>query len=262
MKRYVRIYIQLLRLNLANLLTYRVNFVNHVIASIGWGAMSLYTVILLTARVTDAYGWRREELLLFNGVYGIVIGFFHMFISINMNRLSRVIHMGELDGILAKPIDSQFAVSLWWVNFSTVIRILMATAYTIWIIHNLHIAPTVSQLLLFAIFAVMALILLYSLWFLILTNLMWYSNMTNLVLFMYSFESVARFPKEMLAQLASYLFTIVLPLALVINTPTRALLARFFLTDAMLLLVLSLGFWIAARTYWRFALRHYTSASS
>lgn len=262
MKRYLRIYRQLLKLNLASLLTYRVNFVNNVIASIGWGAMSLFTVILLTSRVRDAYGWNRGELLLLNGMYGVIVGIFHMFLSINMGRMSRVIHMGELDGILIKPIDSQFAISLWWVNFSTVFRILMALGYTIWIIQSMHMVITFTSVLLSLGVAFVSLVLLYSLWFLILTNLMWFTNMSNLVLFMYSFESMARFPKEMLMQLVSFIFYAMLPLALVINTPARLLMQKATFEDLGILCVLSLLLWIAARKYWLFALRHYTSASS
>lgn len=262
MKRYLRIYRQLLRLNLASLLTYRVNFVNNVIASIGWGAMSLFTVILLTSRISDAYGWKREELLLLNGIYGVIVGIFHMFLSINMGRMSRVIHMGELDGILIKPIDSQFAISLWWVNFSTVFRILMALGYTIWITQSMHIAITSVSVLLSLGVAFISLILLYSLWFLILTNLVWFTNMSNLVLFMYSFESMARFPKEMLMQLVSFIFYAMLPLALVINTPARILMQKATYTDTGILCLFSLLLWVAARKYWLFALRHYTSASS
>lgn len=262
MKRYLRIYRQLLRLNLASLLTYRVNFVNNVIASIGWGAMSLFTVILLTSRISDAYGWKREELLLLNGIYGVIVGIFHMFLSINMGRMSRVIHMGELDGILIKPIDSQFAISLWWVNFSTVFRILMALGYTIWITQSMHIAITSVSVLLSLGVAFISLILLYSLWFLILTNLVWFTNMSNLVLFMYSFESMARFPKEMLMQLVSFIFYAMLPLALVINTPARILMQKATVWDTGILCLFSLLLWVAARKYWLFALRHYTSASS
>lgn len=262
MKRYIRIYRQLLKLNLASLLTYRVNFVNNIIASIGWGAMSLFTVILLTSRISDAYGWKREELLLLNGIYGVIVGIFHMFLSINMGRMSRVIHMGELDGILIKPIDSQFAISLWWVNFSTVFRILMALGYTIWITQSMHIAITSASVLLSLCVAFLSLVLLYSLWFLILTNLMWFTNMSNLVLFMYSFESMARFPKEMLMQLVSFIFYAMLPLALVINTPARILMQKATYTDVGILCVFSLLLWVAARKYWLFALRHYTSASS
>lgn len=262
MKRYLGIYAQLLRLNLASLLTYRVNFINNVIASVGWGAMSLYTVIILTARITDAYGWKREELLLLNGVYGIIVGVFHMFLSINMGRMSRIIHMGELDGILIKPIDSQFAISLWQVNFSTVFRILMAAGYTVWIIRSMQLPVHFASVLLVCALAVVSLLLLYSVWFLLLTNLMWFTNMSNLVIFLYSFESMARFPKEMLTQLSSILFYAVFPVAIVINTPARALLNRVAWTDVAMLVVIAAGLWIAARKYWLFALRHYTSASS
>lgn len=262
MRRYIGIYMQLLRLNLAVLLTYRVNFINNMIASIGWGAMSLYTVIVLTTHVTKAYGWTRQELLLLNGIYGVIVGVFHMFLSINMGRMSRVIHMGDLDSILIKPIDSQFAISLWQVNFSSVFRILMALGYTIWVIHSMPVTVTVFSILSVVGLAVISIMLLYSLWFLILTNLIWFTNMSNLVSFMYSFESMARFPKEMLTQLASLLFFVVFPLTLVINTPARALLYKATPTDVMVLAGLSLFLWVAARKYWLFALRHYTSASS
>lgn len=261
MKRYLAIYRQLLRLNLQALFVYRINFINNIVASIGWGAMSLYTVILLTARVTEAYGWTHAELLLFNGVYGIVIGIFHMFISVNMGRLSRIIHMGELDGILLKPIDSQFAVSLWWVNFTTIVRILMALGFTVWVIASLHMTVTAFQVGLFVLFAASAIILLYAIWFLVLTNLMWFTDLSNLVLFMYSFESMARFPKEMLLQLGSFLFLTVLPIALVINTPARALLGKISMWDSIIVLMLSALLFLASRRYWKFALRSYTSAS-
>ena len=251
-----------MKLNLATLFTYRVNLVNNILASIGWGAMSLLSVIILTSRITSAYGWSREELLLFNGIYGMIVGVFHMFISVNMGRLSRVIHMGELDGILTKPIDSQFAVSLWQINFATVFRILMATTFTVWVIRSLHIVVSPLAFITFFLSSIASILLLYSLWFIILTNLIWYTNLSNLVLFMYSFESMARFPKEMLAQLSGFIFAVVFPLSLVINTPARILIGKMNIGDSLMLLMLSGGFWVISRMYWKFALRHYTSASS
>lgn len=224
--------------------------------------MSLYTIIMLTARITNAYGWSREELLLFNGMYGIIIGIFHMFFSINMGRFSRIIHLGELDTILIKPIDSQFAVSLWLVNFSAVFRIIIAAAYTFWLMGTMHLQISTMQVIAVIILTVASLNLLYSLWFFILTNTIWYTNLSNLVMFMYSFESMARFPKEMLSQLVSFVFIFVLPIALLINVPTRALVGKLNVTDMGILLGLSMLFALGSRAYWKFALRFYTSASS
>lgn len=251
-----------MRLNLAALMAYRTNFINSVLASIGWGLFSLYSVIILTTRITSAYGWTREELLLFNGLYGVIIGAFHMFISVNMGRFSRIIHFGDLDGILTKPIDSQFSVSLWLVDFTMILRILIAAGYSVWILTILGIALSFSQIVMAVVFALSAWVVLYSLWFLVLTNIIWHTNLSNLVRLLYVFESMGRFPKEMSKQLTGFLFLVVLPITLVINTPTRVLLNKVVVSDVVLLLVFTLVFGSAARIYWLYALRHYSSASS
>lgn len=247
---------------MATLLAYRTNFINSVMASVAWGIFSLYSMVILTTRITSAYGWSREELLLFNGIYGIIMGFFHMFLSINMGRFSRVIHFGDLDLILAKPLDSQFAVSLWLVDYTMILRVLMGIGFTLWVMSLLSLALTLPHVLFFLVFAVCAWVLLYSLWFLVLTNIIWFTNLSNLVRLMYSFESMGRYPKEMARQLSGFLFFVVLPIALVINTPTRALINRLDAADAALMGALAIALWVAARRYWLFALKSYTSASS
>ena len=138
----------------------------------------------------------------------------------------------------------------------------MALGYTLWLIGSMHIIISPIQIVMFGGLATSSLLLLYSLWFLILTNTIWFTNLSNLVLFMYSFESMARFPKEMLMQLTSFVFVFVFPLALVINVPARALLNRLSLSDVSFLIALSFLFAFIARKYWHFALRFYTSASS
>lgn len=262
MRKYFSIYRQLLKVNLAALVTYRANFINSVISSVAWGFFSLYSIVVLTSRINSAYGWRREELLFLNGMYGIVIGIFHMFLSINMRRFSRVIHYGELDLVLAKPIDPQFAVSLWLVDYTMILRIVMALVYTTWIATQFHLSLSFSHLILMVVFSLASLLLLYSLWFCILTILIWFTNLTNLVVLMFSVESLARFPREMSWQLASYFLFIVFPLTLVVNTPARAYLGRLESWEGVVLLGIAFGLFTVARTFWKFALRYYTSASS
>jgi ABC-2 type transport system permease protein len=199
---------------------------------------------------------------LFNGVYGVIIGIFHMFISVNMGRFSRTVHFGDLDGILVKPLDSQFSVSLWLIDFTIIFRILIAAGFAFWIFGELGITLTLAQIAALMFFALCAWVVLYAIWFLVLTNVIWHTTLSNLVFLLYSFESVGRFPKEMLAQLSNIFFLIVLPVALVVNTPTRVVLGKLVVSDAVTLLVLAVGLGIASRAYWRYALRHYTSASS
>lgn len=262
MFRYLRIYKKLLGLNFANVTAYRANFVNSIVASVGWGFISLYSIYLLTNKINTAYGWSRQEILLFNGLYGMIIGVFHMLISVNMRRFSRVIHLGDLDLILTKPIDSQFALSFWLVDFTIILRILMAGCYTLWFINMLGIAVTFVQILSVITIAFFSLVLLYSLWYSTLSVLIWDSSLSNLVLFLYSFESFARFPREVAQQLINVLFLILLPITLIINTPAHILMGKFTLVEIIRLLVLSTFFFYLSRRIWRFALRYYASASS
>lgn len=250
------------KLNLANLMAYRGNFINNVIASVAWGSFSLYSMYILTNRITSAYGWSRNEILLFNGIYGIIVGIFHMTITINMRRFSRVIHQGDLDLILTKPIDSQFSLSLWLTDFTIILRILIALGYTIWFIQLLGIFLSIFQVLGIVVIAVFSLILLYSIWYSVLSLLIYDSSLSNLVLVLYQVESFARFPREVAQQLTNVVFLILLPITLVINTPTRLVLGKISWLDITGLMVVSLTFFFISRRIWLRALRNYVSASS
>lgn len=262
MKKYFAIYRKLLEINLTALLAYRTNFINSMISSMGWGFFSLYSIILLTSRVREAYGLQRSELLLFNGMYGVLIGFFHMILSVNMRRFSRVIHYGELDLLLSKPIDAQFAVSLWLIDYTMILRILIGLGYTVWLVWGMGLDISLTTVVAVLLLGVCSLLILYSLWFLMLTTLIWFTNLSNLVVLLFSFESIARFPREMLQQLTSILFFIVFPLTLVINTPAHLMLGRVHTREIVELVLVAMGLFVIARRFWIFALSRYTSASS
>jgi ABC-2 type transport system permease protein len=152
MKRYIRLYVALLQLNFHALLSYRANLVNSAIASIGWGIISIVSMYILTAKNSSIYGWNRNELLLLTGVYSVSIGIFHTIFSRNFDRFSRVIHDGDLDGMLLKPVDSQFSLSFTLFNFMSVTRLLIGLSFTIYILFLLHVQLTIMSLLGFIFF--------------------------------------------------------------------------------------------------------------
>src|SRR6185312_3229309 len=100
------------------------NFINSTISSVGWGIISIISMYILTAKTSSIYGWNRNELLLLAGVYSVSIGIFHTIFSRNFDRFSKVIHLGDLDSILLKPIDSQFSLSFTLFNYMSITRLL------------------------------------------------------------------------------------------------------------------------------------------
>lgn len=260
MKRYLRIYLLLLKLNFATLVEYRANFINSVLATITWGGMSVFSIYLLTARVSSVYGWTREELIFLTAVYNIVFGLFHMLFSRNFDRFSRVIHFGQLDSILVKPADSQFLLSFWFINYTSLIRIILGIVICLVLLHQFGITITFFTLLQFLLFLIVGVFIAYSVWFLFMPLTVWFTRLSNIVDLLYQINGLGRYPPEMVQN--GFFLVILLPIFFVVATPTKILLQTVTIYDVLGSLCFAAILLVISRKFWQFALRFYTSASS
>jgi ABC-2 type transport system permease protein len=259
MKYYLKVYTTLLKMNLHNLMAYRMNFINSVVATIAWCSFILISMILLTKNVQTLYGWKREELLLLSGSFNIIIGIFHFFFSPNFERFSRIIDHGELDGLLLKPIDSQFLVSSWHVRYPSFLRILAGVGFNLYILSIIHVPITVQNMLGFAVLTLFSLTILFSIWFLACTTMIWFPRLSNLVDFLFSFNGVGRYPQEMYKEANYFIFLFLLPMTLVLVVPTKALIYKVLFGDIALLSVMAVVLFFLSRRFWKYALKSYTS---
>jgi ABC-2 type transport system permease protein len=262
MNRYIRLYGKLISLNFATLMAYRGNFVNNFLSSLSWGFFSLYSVVLLTSQIQSLFGWKREELLLLNALYGVIIGFYHVMFSGNFERFSALIHFGQLDSYLLKPVDSQFLLTFWKFNFAATSRILIAFLYASYLIGQLGVAVSPLSVASFIVLLIVSLGILYSLWFIASTTLIWFTRLSNIIELLFTITGSARYPQEMFREFSIYVFVFLLPLTLVITTPAKVLLQRIDVISLGTFFALAVFFVIASRKFWKFALRSYTSASS
>ncbi len=261
MKQYIRIYKTLLKINLVALLTYRGNFVSSVFSSILWASFSLFIISLLTLRVPKIYGWNREELFMLMLGYNIIVGTFHSLFSRNFERFSQIIHYGELDGLLLKPVDSQFLLSFWLFNYASLSRIIIGIIGFVILFSQHQIFPSLLQFFLFFMLGIISILLLYSIWYSVTTLMIWFTRLSNLVDFLYHMNGATRFPQEMYKGSNQLIFFLVFPLTLVITTPIKALLEKATIADVYIILICATLLFSFSRLFWKFALRFYTSAS-
>jgi len=261
MKRYLRIYKAIIKINSAHILAYRANFINNLFSSFIWGVFNIVWIGLLTNKATQVFGWRREELVMIAVGYVLLTGVYYSIFSHSFEIFSRTIDRGELDSLLLKPLDSQFQVSMMHISYSSLIRTILGTGFLIWWIvsHNYSIGlfQIVSYILLIGIGVCM----MYAVWFLFLTLLIWYPNLGNMVEFLYTINGFARYPTEMLKKSGSVLLLIFIPVSLIVSTPVKALLQKNAGGDVFLLVGISIVLVGLSRMFWKFALKHYTSAS-
>lgn len=242
-------------------MTYRANFINSMISSFGWGLFSIASIVLLTSKSSTIFGWKREEVFVLTASYAILIGIFHLVFSRNFDRLSEIIHFGQLDTVLIKPIDSQFLISFYWVNYTSIFRIVLGIIFNIYLFKVFHFNFSLLNFIYFLILILVGLIVLYSIWFIASTLLIWFTRLSNLIDFLFNITGLARYPGEMIRQLRFYIFLFLLPITLIITVPAKFYLQKGSLSELILLLFFAVILFFASRKFWKFALRYYTSAS-
>ena len=261
MKRYIKIYLQIIKINIVKLFIYRANFFTSLLSSVGWGVVGIFIMYLLTLRIESAYGWSREDLIILAAIYPAFSGIFYMLFAKNIGNLPEIIHSGELDSVLVKPIDSQFFVSTLSIDFIQIFRVILSASFIIIYGHFVTIHITIFSLALSILICIAGISLLYSIWFLVMTIALWFSTLSNLKDLLYTLVATMRFPADMFYKKQGILFLILIPFSLALTVPVKVMLERSTLLDLVILLLISSIFFISSRFFWKFALRFYTSAS-
>ncbi len=248
-------------MNLSRTTAYLGGFYSMLAGAIVWSSLQFILILLLTSKTKTVYGWTRDELIILTAAYTFFWGIFHFIFARNFGRLSRVIDYGELDTILVKPIDSQFSLSLWIINFAGIFRILLGTAVLIYMLIITHTGVSAINIIGFLVLGLFGLVLIYSFWFIVATTLIWYPRLSNLIDLLYNVSSVSKFPPQMVYEIKNYFLFFLVPLTFIMATPTKVLLHKVLLGDISGLLFFSVLIFLISRWFWKFALRYYTSAS-
>lgn len=261
MKRYINIYIAILKVNFSLITVYRTNFVVAIFSTLLWSFFSIVTILLLTSKTNTIFGWTREELLLLTAILNIVIGIYRMFFDKNFQRFSQIVFHGELDTVLLKPIDSQFQLSFSSIQYYNIFRILFAIGLTMYLIILFNITVTILNIFFAILLIIVGVSILYSITYALLTLTIWFPRLSNLLAFSEIYTGLIRYPKEMFLGLGSLTFFLI-PFALIVSLPTRFLLNKPNWADLWILIGSALVFLLFSRYFWKFALQHYSSASS
>ena len=262
MKRYFNLYKIFLRFSFLNFTVFRANFINSMVSTVGWGVFQFAWINLLTIRTQSAFGWNKHELVILAILYIIIIGVFHFLFSRNFERFSRIIDRGELDFILLKPVDSQFMITNFMQGYPNLIRIGLGIILLVFYLHINNISISFVGLLGFLVFIVFGIMLLYSLWLSYCTLLIWFPQLTNILDFLYTINGMSRYPLEMMREVKSFLLLFIFPFSIAIATPAKVLVRGTLDGDVYWLIFLSVILFFTSRTFWNYALRFYTSASS
>lgn len=259
-KRYWKILKLFVATALAAELEYRVNFVIATFTSLGSLAGSLFSLFLFYQTGYTFEGWSWEEALVVLGVFTLLQGFSTTFLAPNLNQIVKHVQQGTLDFVLLKPISSQFwlstrTVSPW--GLPDLIFGLVLIGYA-----GSRLGIEGYAYLWSAVPLIFGLLSLYSLWFMLGATSIWFVKIYNVTEVLRGLLEAGRFPMAAYPVAYRFFFTFIVPVAFLTTVPAETLLNRvqagWILGSGMLAVILLL----VSRSFWRFALRFYTSASS
>jgi ABC-2 type transport system permease protein len=115
----------------------------------------------------------------------------------------------------------------------------------------------------FLLLSVAGLLVQYSLMFLLASVAFWTVRAQGIIWGYYSFFNIARLPDAAFQGFFKAFFTFAIPMLLVANVPAKLLLNKLQSPGSMLLLAgMACACFVLSELFWRFSLRHYTSASA
>lgn len=259
-QRYGRVLKLFWSVAIASELEYRLNFIIAALSSLLGFAGNLFGLFLFYRTGYEFADWTWQESLVVLGVFTILQGFAATFLSPNLNRIVRHVQEGTLDFVLLKPISSQFWLSTRTLSPWGLPDILLGMAIVLY--GGSQLGLGITNYLSGLIPLGLGFVSLYSLWFMLGATSIWFVKIYNVTEVLRSLLEAGRFPIAAYPAAFRIFFTFIIPVAFLTTVPAQVILNRLdiaWLGGATLLAMLLFQ---AARLFWRFALRFYTSASS
>jgi len=262
LKKYFQIFLHLQKFNLMKKMAYPLSFLNLLVTILFVMFLHVLFIKISFGYITSLAGWTFYQVLAIVGTYMIIEGLMWILFA-NLNSFSMQIKDGSLDGILLKPIDAQFFVSFWRGDFEDIVRIVTGVSLLFLVANNIA-GIGIKQIVLFLLTLFNGITIMYSFDLALRCLGFWVIEVRSLWLLLDKLFDSSQYPVDIYSQkIVRGIFTFVIPLAFVATVPAK------MLTWAVIdwkFLILSFGmallFFSLARWFWKFSLKHYSSASS
>ncbi len=241
---------------------YRANFLIRIIFHTTWTVVQILFITIIFFNVSSINGWSKYEMLLFLGVDQLIFALFVCLATSSLVKVEQHVLTGTMDYVLTKPINAKFYLSLRHIDLFQVPTIIFALAIMVYAQTKLDLHISISQVFLFLLLVVIGVLLLYSMLLICASFSFKYIKTTYLRNMLYTMIGCMIYPLDIYHGLFKYLVTVIIPVGIIIDFPSR-LLAKALTFDKLLYaLMVTLVFYLISDLLWKWGLRNYTSASS
>jgi ABC-2 type transport system permease protein len=263
LRRYAGIYAALWKNSVVREMGFKGNFLLWIVVELLWFCLQITFMAVIYQHTDHIADWSKYEVILLIGASHFIQQLFQAIFLTNCTALPEQIRTGKLDFILLLPVNTRFMLSLRQVDLGGFVNGASAAGVVIYALNKLGIVPSLMEVAGFILLAITGVLIHYSLMFLLSSISFWTVRAQGIVWGYYSLFNIARLPDSAFHGLFRMVFTFALPMLLVANVPARLLVQKLRSPlDMLLLLGMAVVCMVVSELGWRFALKHYTSASS
>jgi ABC-2 type transport system permease protein len=266
--RYLRLFWAFARFGLATEMAYRANFLIKLVVELLWLGILLVFYGALFYHTKAIADWNWHQYLFFMGCHYALAGVVETFFLENCTGFADLVRSGDLDFYLLKPIDEQFLVTGRGIDWSTLPNVAQgAIIMVVALVWGQWVFDPVRLVLFLALF-VCGCAMAYSFLLLLCSASVWFVRNQSLLELWWLFTTLMRHPRQIFdkvwwAQPIGRVFTLVVPILLVVSVPAETMVRVVFDPWAVagVLVATVILVWLS-RWFFFFALRSYRSASS
>jgi len=259
---YLRIWLACARYSVVRTMMFRFDFLVWSLVEFFWMAVNVLLVAVIYNHTDSIGGWTQYEMLLLVGtsmlIQRLMLGFFWS----NLFELGRNIRDGKFDFYLAQPGNPVFMVSTRKLDLDSLLNAFVAIAVILHAANRLDLALNFSNIVLYLLGIVCALLIQYGMLLIIVSLSFWIIGTQGVEGSYFSLTEFSRLPREVFRGLANILLVWALPVVIVTNLPVRLLMDGFNWLNALWLLAAT-ALWLALGLFvFNQGLKRYASASS
>ena len=262
MKKYFKVIILFFKTAFARQLAYKTNLIIDLISVSGSIVGSIFILSLFYSGNNNLGGWSWEEALIIQSLFIILSGITNILFRPNLNEIIEHIREGTLDFIILKPIDSQFTLSFRTFAPAGISEILVGISLLIFLIFKTNNDISFISFIFFIMMFFSGIIIIYSLWFLVATTSIWFIQTMSISEVLRNLLISSKYPIDAFPLSLKLLLTYLIPISFLTTFPAKTILGGFEFINIFTSLLLAFISFSLSRRFWKFALKHYTSASS
>jgi ABC-2 type transport system permease protein len=272
MTRYAAIFATFARACLVRDMTFRANFLLECLTTLGWMSMNLAFYLLIftfTPEIGRNTGWSREPFFAFVATGLIINSVVQALFMPSAEELTEMVRTGGLDGVLVKPLDAQFLLSMHRIDYSAFANGLVGIGLLAWAVPRMQHSVGPVAWLLYPLLILCGVAILYSLVIMLAAATILLGRNQSLYDFWFYVTNFSRYPAEIYSGPwggpLRTICTFVIPILLVVNVPARViaqpLLGRAWGLVAATIIAAAVAL-VLSRVVFQAALSKYRSASS